>query len=210
MVKFSDIVLNDKIYLYAGIMPHDRCIKIPFIGVCPEFENDNHIQHDLCNEISLLDGTVDIFQSEEVFVNIYKDKLPSILNDIYRILKPGGLLRMSMPDYNCDILNDRALKDDNNEIFFDPGGGGYYDYLNNKVENGGHVWFPTYESTYDILLKSDFDMEKVKFLHYYDNSNNPIIKDIDYNLGYISRTPDNDKRVKNPRRPMSIVIDCCK
>ena len=53
-------------------------------------------------------------------------------------------------------------------------------------------------------------MDKVQFLHYYDNSNNPIMKDIDYNLGYISRTPDNDERVKNPRRPMSIVIDCYK
>ena len=36
----------------------------------------------------------------------------------------------------------------NNEIFFDPGGGGHYDYLNNKVEGGGHVWFPLYENVF--------------------------------------------------------------
>ena len=36
------------------------------------------------------------------------------------------------------------------------------------------------------------------------------MKNIDYSLGYIKRTPDNDKRVKKPRRPMSIVVDCYK
>ena len=37
-----------------------------------------------------------------------------------------------------------------------------------------------------------------------------ITNKIDYSLGYISRTPDNDDRVKNPYRPMSIVVDCYK
>ena len=53
-------------------------------------------------------------------------------------------------------------------------------------------------------------MEKVKFLHYYDIDNNPVINDIDYTKGHIHRTPDNDKRVQNPLRPMSIVVDAYK
>lgn len=53
--------------------------------------------------------------------------LPDILNEIYRILKPGGLFRLSVPDYNCDILWERSEKDSNGKIRFDPGGGGSYD-----------------------------------------------------------------------------------
>ena len=34
--------------------------------------------------------------------------------------------------------------------------------------------------------------------------------EIDYQKGYISRTPDNDERVMNPRRPLSIVLDAYK
>ena len=60
------------------------------------------------------------------------------------------------------------------------------------------------------MKQTKFDMSKVNFLHYYDEQGNTIMKDIDYTNGYISRTPDNDKRVQDPRRPMSIVVDCFK
>ena len=104
-------------------------------------------------------------------------------------------------------MKERSFKDNNGNIYHDPGGGGYYNYLSNKVEGGGHVWFPLYENVYKIFEKSDFNNEKVNFLHYYDSNNNPIIKNIDYSMGYISRTPDNDNRVKEPYRPMS---NCCR
>jgi len=61
-----------------------------------------------------------------------------------------------------------------------------------------------------LLLSTNFDENKIDFLHYYDEEKQPVLKNIDYSLGYISRTPDNDSRVQNPRRPMSIVIDCYK
>ena len=37
-----------------------------------------------------------------------------------------------------------------------------------------------------------------------------VLKEIDYQKGCISRTPDNDERVMNPRRPLSIVLDAYK
>ena len=37
-----------------------------------------------------------------------------------------------------------------------------------------------------------------------------VLKDIDYSICYIQRTPDNDSRVADPRRPMSIVVDAIK
>ena len=115
-----------------------------------------------------------------------------------------------MTDYGCDILHERSYKDEGDTVYHDPGGGGSYDYLTSKVVDGGHLWFPKYEQTLELMKQTNFDMSKVNFLHYYDEQGSTIMKDIDYTNGYISRTPDNDKRVQDPRRPMSIVVDCFK
>ncbi len=131
------------------------------------------------------------------------------INDIYRCLKPNGLFRLSVPDYNCDNLYKRTMKDKDGNLMFDMGGGGYYDYEEKKVKGGGHVWFPTYMKVKSLLEKTKF--KKINFLHYYDENKKPVINKIDYSFGYIKRTPDNDKRVKKPfKRPLSIVVDCYK
>ena len=42
-----------------------------------------------------------------------------------------------MPDYRCDILNERSKKDKNGNIIFDLGGGGKYHRRKKKVVGGG-------------------------------------------------------------------------
>ena len=74
----------------------------------------------------------------------------------------------------------------------------------------GHVWFPNYENVKTLLESTHFSNDKINYLHYYDENKNPITNNIDYSLGYVKRTPDNDERVKTPYRPMSIVVDCYK
>ena len=81
-------------------------------------------------------------------------------------------------------------------------------FLNGKVVKGGHVWFPNFEIVKELLSKTLFN--KVIFYHYYDESGEGITKTIDYSIGHVTRTPDHDERVKNPFRPMSIVVDCIK
>lgn len=142
--------------------------------------------------------------------HIEYDLLKDSINDIYRLLKPGGLFRLSMPDYKCDVLYNRSEKDKNGNIIFDQRGGGTYDIMNKKVIGGGHVWFPKFSSVKSLLELTHFSNDKINYLHYYDNNNIPVTNKIDYNKGYISRTPDNDDRIKNPYRPMSIVVDCYK
>lgn len=157
--------------------------------------------------ISLKENTVDIVQSEDVMEHIEYEKLKDCINEIYRVLKPGGLFRLSMPDYNCDILYNRSIKSKNGNILFDSGGGGNWDRINKKVINGGHVWFPTFSSVKPLLDSTTFSNDKINYLHYYDKDKNQVVNKIDYSNGYISRTPDHDDRVKNPYRPMSIVIN---
>ena len=211
MVNFDDIKNNANIYLYAGDMNYqERRKNYPFIGLSLNQSNEYHIRHDVTQKMDLLDDSVDIYQSEDVFEHIEYDELKDTINEIYRILKPGGLFRLSMPDYRCDVLYNRSNKDLHGNILFDAGGGGLYDFENKKVINGGHVWFPKYESVLELFRQSNFDMEKVEFLHYYDETGKPIINDIDYTKGFLHRTPDHDKRVQLPRRPMSIVVDVYK
>ena len=44
-----------------------------------------------------------------------------------------------------------CLKDDEGNLIFDAGGGGSYDTENKKVINGGHVWFPRYNSVKELM-----------------------------------------------------------
>ena len=208
-MKFENIVDNDNIYLYLGDLSKQRrdYTNKNFIGLSLTNNNEYHIQHDVTNPIPLNDNTVDIVQSEDV---IEYNMLKNSINEIYRILKPGGLFRLSMPDYKCDILYNRSEKDSNGNVIFDQGGGGAYDRNNKKVIRGGHVWFPVFSSVKSLLESTDFLNDKINYLHYYDANNTPVTNKIDYSKGFISRTPDHDNRVKNPFRPMSIVVDCYK
>lgn len=206
---FRDIKNNKNIYLYAGDCINNKT-NIQFVGLSLENNNDTNIKHNVLNKMDINDNSVDIYQSEDVFEHIEYDKLCDVINEIYRVLKPGGLFRLSMPDYRCDVLYNRSEKNEKNEIIFDKGGGGNYDYKNKKVINGGHLWFPKYELVKHLLDNTNFENDKIKYLHYYDENSNPITKIIDYSKGYIQRTPDNDKRVQKPYRVMSIVVDCYK
>jgi len=211
-MKFEDLINLNDIYLYLGDMPSitRQFTNKNFIGLSLIRSNRYHIRHDVTKAIPLKDNTVNIVQSEDVMEHIEYFLLRNSINEIYRILKPSGLFRLSMPDYSCDVLHNRSEKDKNGNIIFDKFGGGRYDKFNKKVIGGGHVWFPKFSSVKLLLESTDFSNDKINYLHYYDTDNNPVTNKIDYSNGYISRTPDNDERVSNPYRPMSIVVDCYK
>ena len=162
-------------------------------------------KHSICHDITLPyplpDNCVYSYQSEDVFEHIEFGKMHSVLEEIYRILKPGGLLRISVPDYKHGALIERSVLEDG-KIVFDPMGGGTYE--SGYVCGGGHVWFPTYEKVKALLEESSFT--QYDFLHYYDENGTLIIKEIDYSKGYIERTPEHlgDGSV------VSIVVDCYK
>jgi SAM-dependent methyltransferase len=203
--SFKRLEKQDHVYLYPGDVPQNGLYD-KYVGLSLNRHDEQHIIHDIRKRLPLSDNTVDIYQSEDVFEHIQPEKLPFIINEAYRVLKPGGIFRLSMPDYGCDILYDRAIKNEDGKIIFDPGGGG--ELVDGKVIDGGHLWFPTYEKVKAILQQTHFT--KIKFLHYYNEEGKGITKQIDYSIGYVKRTPDHDDRVQDPYRPMSIVVDCTK
>ena len=211
-LTFDHIRNNKKIYLYLGTRTSQKpsVENIPSVGVALNFSDSNHIHHDITKPFALNDQSVDVIQSEDVMEHIEIDCVVEHLNEIHRLLKPNGYFRLSMPDYRNDILKQRTHKDENGKLIFDPGGGGSWDQVNKKVVGGGHVWFPTYEVVYDLFEKSNFEMNRIDWLHYYETDYKFIVKDIDHSFGHVHRTPDYDTRVQNPRRPMSMVIDAFK
>lgn len=204
-ITWERLLIEKNIYLYAGDLPKRNQYK-KFIGLSLSQANKCHIKHDIREPYPLPNNCVDIYQAEDVFEHIEYEKLPSVIGEIYRVLKGGGILRISVPDYRCDILYNRTQKNEKDELLFDPDGGG--DFIDGNVVNGGHVWFPRYETIKELLEKAQF--KEIRFYHYYDEQGKGITKPIDYSIGYVMRTPDHDKRVANPYRPMSIVVDCIK
>jgi len=211
-MKFNDLRDLEQIFLYAGDLRGINRRSKPFVGLSIREEakwwNPFHISHDVTKAMDLPDNCVDIYQSEDVFEHIPKEELIDVINEIYRVLKPGGFFRLSIPDYRSELVYERSRKDEYGIPYFDPGGGGHYDEENKKVTGGGHVWFPLFETTVALLQSTEFT--KIEFLHYYDILGRPILRDIDYSQCFVKRTPDYDDRVKDPRMPLSIVVDCFK
>jgi len=221
ITTFDDIKSNKNIYLVAGEnfynkwKEYNKLKSFDWYGIWNYSEYDlansknydlksydikkHNIYHNLYDNHNLLENSVDIYQSEDVFEHLEYDKLLDIINDIYRILKPKGLFRLSLPDYNQLERIDKCLKNKDGEIYFDEGGGG--EYKDGKVINGGHLWFPTIKSVKKLLCKSNF--KTMYYLQYYDENNVFVYNEIDYRLGYVKRSyPIMTKH--------SIVVDCYK
>jgi len=195
--------------LYAGKLRRALPQFATHIGLTPFFPSSRNIPHDITKPMPLADNSVDVYQSEDVFEHVPLEAIPGVFDEIHRILKPGGLFRLSVPDYGCDVYQQRSVRDADGDIVFDPGGGGRFE--NGAVVDGGHLWFPTHDIVRDLFNKSRFGTQgTVRFLHATRAPGDFLLDDIDYSLGDIQRTPDHDERTRNPRRPLSIVVDARK
>ncbi len=195
-----------RVYIYAGDVPSRREYS-GAVGLSLKKKDWRHLRHDITvAPLPIPSGIVDLFQSEDVFEHIQLEQLPAVVKEIARTLKPGGIFRLSVPDYRSDILLKRVQRDESGAIVFDPGGQGYLE--DGVVKGGGHVWFPVFETVDSLLREGSFSA--VTFYHYFDPDGQPRVEPIDYQNGFVARTPDHDSRVQNPRRPLSIVVDCKK
>lgn len=195
--------------LYAGRISRGLPQYGTHIGMTPYFPNAHNIDHDITAPLPIPDNSVEVYQSEDVFEHVPESALVAVFDEIYRVLEPGGLFRLSLPDYRFDIYRDRSVRGPDGEIVFDPGGGGAF--VDGKVVDGGHLWFPTYENVKAMFDRSRFATGgDVRFLHYTKADGTSVLEDIDYSLGNIIRTPDHDVRARSPRRALSIVVDARK
>lgn len=206
---FSDVLARPERRLYAGRISRGLQQYGTSVGMTPYFPNSHNIDHDVTAPLPIPDNSIAIYQSEDVFEHVPEDTLVAMFDEIYRVLEPGGLFRLSLPDYRFDIYRDRSARGVDGEIVFDPGGGGAFEA--GKIVDGGHLWFPTYEKVKALFEQSRFTTGgSVGFLHYTRADGVSVLEEIDYSLGHVIRTPDHDARARSPRRALSIVVDARK
>lgn len=195
--------------LYAGKLSRNLDQYVQYFGLTPFLKSRRNICHDIRSPFPIPSDSISRLQAEDVFEHIPLETVPSVIEEVHRVLKPGGLFRFSVPDYNCDILRDRSEMDSAGKVVFDPGGGGYL--KDGIVGGGGHLWFPTVDQIVQLFDKSPFlPQGKVHYLHFTNEDGSFTLDDIDHSLGPVKRTPDFDSRVQRRRRPLSIVVDAIK
>lgn len=203
-ITWDDIKKKEKVRLYAGDIGTEFGYYPDDYVICLSLTNNNYrsLKHDITYPYPIEDCSIDSYQIEDVIEHIEKDKVVQILNEIYRVLRVGGYLRLSLPDYNSPILLNRSFLTKTGKVVFDPGGGGKY--IDGKVCEGGHVWFPTYYLVKELLSQSEF--KEYKFYRYHNQKGSVYCEDIDYEMGYISRTKEHSLN----KEDVSIVVDCYK
>ena len=65
---------------------------------CDLLENHVFMHHDLSHSIPLKDQTVDFVYSSHFLEHLFKRDAERLLTDSFRVLKPGGIFRICIPD----------------------------------------------------------------------------------------------------------------
>lgn len=206
-------------YLYYGNLPvtSPQYKSNRFYGLALKPACNRDIFHDAYKPLPLPDNSVTGFQSEDVFEHLIYDSVPSVLNEIYRCMKPGGLFRLSLPDYNCGLLRDRSVFNSAGEWLCDPAvGGSVKSTFNGKAEaifskdGDSHLWAPTLENVTKLISHSS--LCKAQQVYWQHGWLNPVdvfkCECFDQSIMPVQRTPPKDMRANG--NPVSIVIDFVK
>jgi SAM-dependent methyltransferase len=65
---------------------------------CNLLETHVFIHHELSRSVPLKDGTADFVYSSHFLEHLFKQDAERLLKDCHRVLKPGGILRVCVPD----------------------------------------------------------------------------------------------------------------
>ncbi|MBR8827190.1 MAG: hypothetical protein DSM107014_04670 [Gomphosphaeria aponina SAG 52.96 = DSM 107014] len=85
-------------------------------------------------------------------------------------------------------------------------GGGKWNQKNQQL-SGGQIWFTPYEISRNLLELYSLRYCQANWLDYHDMNGKPVMNEIDYDQGYIHKTPDNYELGQNPFKPLSIGLD---
>lgn len=153
--------------------PMPRYERYVSVDIEPRGEGWN-VRHDLREPIPLPDGSVARIHSEDFFEHVTTRDAQALLAECHRLLEPGGLMRIGVPDY-------RNPKDRR------------YLALGRDPGDPKHVTLTHYELMRELIAASPF--RGGAFLHYWDGDTF-VRHPIDYSLGWIQRTPDHDPRCR--------------
>ena len=220
--KFKLEKWQNQLFLYHGSLYKNepQYLDPRFVGLPLSFRTHyREITCDLHLRLPLPDCCADAFQSQDVLEHLEPEKVVYCLNEVYRVLKKGGLFRLSLPDYNSPLLQKRSVYNYKGEILGDVAMGarvktdGYNSEvycINTASDGNAHLWLPTYELVNKYILESDFGSAfSCNWLHANIKNQKPILKNIpDNNIFFVSRCPPNDMRADG--LPVSLIVDLIK
>lgn len=218
MTKFNP-ALAEK-YLYYGNLTavEAQYASGRFVGMTlGEPQHEREVRHDARLPLPVPDGSVEKIQSQDVFEHLAYEELPRIFDDIYRALKPGGVFRLSLPDYHAEALRARCVFDERGEILCDlrMGGEVLWNYKKKRREvrllsNGNsHLWFPTQRLVARAVERSTLrSCRTIKYYHYYSSLDTFVADPFPDNEMPVMRAPPCDMRAGG--KPVSIIADFIK
>ncbi len=176
-MDWADVANQNPIYLNLGgaefrhPMPgYERYISVDLDPPPGEWS----VRHDLTKRIPLPDGSVSRIHTEDFLEHLTRGQIRTVLADCHRLLVRGGTMRIGVPDYNNP--KDRP-------------------YLNKGFDPRfpTHATLTHYELMKQIIQGSPF--RRHRFYHYWDGDTF-VQNEMDYRLGMIRRTPDNDPKCR--------------
>lgn len=211
--------MSSDLYLYFGSLGlRERQYQIPnFIGLALEPAHDRELRHDLRQPLNFPDNSAAKIQAQDVLEHLPLDLVPAVLTEVYRVLAPGGVFRLSVPDYRSPLLRKRSVYDSDGNVLADLMMGGSVAYEEHDkaatarfAEDGGaHLWFPTYERVLELVLKSEIrKASDIQFYQYFRNDRDFVVLDIPENEMLVKRSVPRDMRAGGA--PVSIVVDFVK
>jgi len=153
--------------------PHPRYQGLVSVDLNPPAEGWA-VRHDLRDPLPIPDGSVDAIHSEDFVEHIDEASVVRLLAECYRVLRPGGRLRIGCPDYDNPKDLPFRLKGTDDRY-------------------PEHVTLMTRDLLESIIRKSPF--ESYHFYQYWRDGQF-VQEPVDYSLGWINRTPENDPRCK--------------
>jgi len=205
-------------YLYFGSLgQHERQYQIAnFIGLALEPAHDREIRHNLIDPLPYASDSVGKIQAQDVLEHIPFEKVTSVLDEIYRVLKPGGTFRLSVPDYRSPVQKRRSLYDARGRVLGDllMGATFHLDQATGDArvrfsEDGeAHLWFPRYELITHLVLKSELRKARIHFYQGFIDDHSYLCEPVPENEMFVQRAAPHDRR--GGGAPTSIIADFVK
>ena len=82
-----------------------------------EFCKSNMVEYSSAHRLKFDDGSIDNIYTSHMVEHLTSRKIDLFLKEVKRVLKPGGVIRIAVPDLN--LLVDRYISDHNADLFID-------------------------------------------------------------------------------------------
>jgi predicted SAM-dependent methyltransferase len=173
-VTWAEVAARTPLYLNMGgkghCDPHAPYERFVSVDLAPG--RGWRVTHDLRQPLPLDDASVDGIHTEDCFAYFTPNELTALFAECHRVLKPGGRLRVAVPDFEHPRHKTRVKN-------------------GKDTAHPEHHNLPTKHNMEALLQASPFT--DWTFYHYWKDGTF-IQEPIDYTLGWVKRTPDNDPR----------------